>query len=180
MWHEAKAADPKFGTGQYKASIDEQSDEKVWESFINPKVDFKPYRPIHKSSNITDLLNLLIFFSGRYFFLRGGKEISFLMWEQISFDTYKRGLDVGKRFVQLAIHSDKVNFLSLKNHTINEGNLQFKLRKCPKDPLCPYRIISYYRSICPIKQEQFFCAYLASPNKPIGQNNHNLPCFMKQ
>ncbi len=84
-------------------------------------MDFDPYRIILKAGDLQDILNLLVFFAGRYFLLRGGKEISFLMWEQISFHINKKGIDVGKRYVQLVIHSDKVNYLSLRNHTVDEN-----------------------------------------------------------
>ena len=192
MWAERITEDPDFGTGQYKARIDEMADEKVRDAFLDPNVDFNPYRPIQQATDMHHLINLLVFFTGRYFLLRGGKEISFLKWEQITFSEYDRGMDKGKRYVQLQIHSDKVNFLSLRNHTVKKGKLQFKLRESPDDPLCPYRLIKYYSTLCPPYQERFFCNYMTAtqkkerknpkasdhhpswvtnPNRPIGENN---------
>ena len=115
-------------------------------------MDSNPYCKIQTIEDLDNILNLLVFSCGRYFLLQRYSGPSLL-------SIFMRGLDKGKRYIQLSIHYNKVNFLSLRTSTINEGDLIFKLRENPDDPLCPYRLFSYYRTIYSPEQERFFSSH---------------------
>lgn len=68
---------PKCGTGQYKIHIDKEADEKVRCAYKDAPINFDPYHPILKASDIINLHNLLVFFLDNTSFSVVGKKCHF-------------------------------------------------------------------------------------------------------
>jgi hypothetical protein len=182
MWIKAGEEDQNFGSAQHKAAIDEEADTK-----IRTAIEKGHLRPF---TDLVHLQMLLTFLFGRYFLLRGGKEIHRLEWKAISFGRYTSGPDKDCRFVMLKIPKDKVNYRSFRNPIMAKGSLTFRVRENTADVACPYRVLTHYRDLCPPIQIRIYCQpmcksqkikraassnpvermWITNPNKNVGIN----------
>ena len=58
--------------------------------------------------NYENLVRIIVYICGRYFALRGRKEISLLKWADFSFEKYEHGPDKGENCVQIVIEKYKI------------------------------------------------------------------------
>ena len=122
------------------------------------KLDWLLKKNINPYNNYDDLINTVVFLCGRCFLLRGGREISKLLWENYTHGIYEDGPDKGKRYIQICIFEDKVNKrlrLGQKVLTVEDRSRRF--RDNPNDPINPYEIFEYFCSICPPDQKRMCC-----------------------
>jgi hypothetical protein len=114
QWENEIEKDPQFGTGMCTSSPDLDADWK-----IRQKSDAKEFDPFSTSDGLTayqDCLHYAIFIFGRYWLLRGQKEVAQLMWSQVKFlTTVERGKEV--QFVEVVQHFDTGRPINLKNTT---------------------------------------------------------------
>ncbi len=104
-----------------------------------------------------DRLWYAVFIFGRYFLLRGRKEVTFLLWDQV-------------RFLTTAEDDKQVELVKVIQNFYNGGpiNLNNTTAWCVKeitphvypnenDPFCPIKFLKFFKSLCPPEQTQVFC-----------------------
>ena len=96
--------------------------------------------------NYEDLVRIIVYICGRYFALRGSKEISGLKWIDFTFETYEHGPDMGKNYVQLVIENHKTyqKFKIGKTPFKNKHELTIKVRENPDDIIDPFLMIKLF------------------------------------
>lgn len=128
-----------------------------------------------------------VFVFGRYFLLRGRKEVAFLRWDQVKFCT---ATENGKlvEYVEVVQHFDKSRQLDLNNTTASSTtDLPPRMYPNNNDPLCPVKWLKFFRSINNPDQTSMFCKlynqkqmklwrkqkkpYLYNPNLVLGKHN---------
>ena len=115
----------------------------------------------------------------RYFGIRGGKEVTELLWDQISYMVYGDGPYKGKNYVLVNIDYDKgmcvsrlflyiliypllylipiqVHKLSLYGKTVLKGQKMILVENS-NDPACPVMALTLLRMYCPPSQKRVFC-----------------------
>ena len=81
---------------------------------------------------------------GRFFLLRGGKEIALLDWNYIKFDKYNEGIDDGINYMQLTIEKDKIyDQVSLIRPTIDPKKGYFEYTRIETTAFVPTK---YYNT----------------------------------
>ena len=176
-----------YGTLKNQAKFDYDGDNKIRTAIKN--------KVLNPFDNYEDLVRTVVYICGRYFALRGRKEISLLKWADFSFEKYEHGPDKGKNCVQLIIenHTTYQKYKVGKSAVKNKNELTFKVRENPDDIIDPFKMIKLFRSFCPPEQVRFFCRvqtpkmeharrtntvdgilvpilYKTSPNNVMGQN----------
>jgi hypothetical protein len=81
-WAEYRTTDNDFATKKNAAQIDEDAAEKFQKALEN-----KTIKPLE---TYLDLVKACVYMLGRYCLFRGRKEITYALWEQVSFGTYER------------------------------------------------------------------------------------------
>ncbi len=185
QWEETMKQDPTYATGVGTSTFDYEADRKIRDAYKGGKWD--PFSTSDGNSAYDHRKQYLVFVLGRYWLLRGRKELSSLKWSQIKFcEVHENGKLV--KYIEIVQTFDKGNPLKLSNTT--PRNLQDcapRIYPNPKDPLCPYKFLTFYRSLCTPTQERVFCAkasiaqmkeyrannlpYLYNEKKPVGENN---------
>eukprot|EP00536_Pseudo-nitzschia_multiseries_P018949 jgi/Psemu1/58178/gm1.58178_g len=172
-WNNKREADPTIGTKRTKAEFDEFVDEK----FAKVVTDgiYKPFDDMH------DLLKLLTMELGRQFGIRGGTELTSLLWAWIRLGSFGWGHMKGLKYVIVAPGGgfDKAHKLSLDNPLVTK---QFPMVvEDTSNPFCVIKLISFYRERCKPDQSRFFChvnigrkkgsMYYFKPRSPVGQDS---------
>lgn len=187
QWEQLMEMDETFASGIGTSSFDYEADKKIRDAYLDEKNSFNPFSTSDGMSAYDDRRRYLIFVLGRYFLLRGRKELAYLKWKQINFcEANENGKQV--KYVEVRIQWDKGNQLRL-NSTTPRCNTDLPPRMYPNenDPLCPYKFLLFFRGLCEPDQERVFCKeatakqlrqyrkkklpYLYSKKKPIGENN---------
>ncbi len=83
LWKEEREKDSTFATGVQTATFDFDADQKIHIAYRD--MDFDPFSTAKGNKAFENRLQYLVFVFGRYFMLRGRKEITFLLWEQVQF-----------------------------------------------------------------------------------------------
>jgi hypothetical protein len=83
LWKEERENDDTFATGVQTATFDFDADKKIRIAYRD--TDFDPFSVAKTDKAFEDRLRYLVFIFGRYFMLRGRKEIAFLEWKQVRF-----------------------------------------------------------------------------------------------
>ena len=188
MWEKRRIEKPTFATGSHQGQVDWQADIKLCEAFKNKVND--PFALT--SQGFEDRQNIALYKCGRFFYRRGGKEISHMEWDSISFGVCEDGPDVGLEYAANSISWDKAHRLNLKNNTICTNGKQIfpvKVRANPEDPLCTVKLLKFFRSICHPSQKRVFCKkasesqlkewrlsnepYQCNPNQHVRENTIN-------
>ena len=139
-----------YGTNKKKAKFDDDGDNKIRNAIMEKKLN-----PLE---NYYDMVKIMVFICGRYFLLRGGKEIASLRWEQFKFGTYEKGPDAGKSYVCLTLDTSKTyNKFKIDTVLKSKSELSYYVRDNPDDLVNPVEFIKTFRSYCPPEQENFFC-----------------------
>ena len=99
-----KDRDPSYGTGSGRGVYDETVDRKIREAVLDDVFNI-----VH---NLEHLKFYCCFIFCRYFGIRGGKEVSFLKWDQVTFHIFDDGPMEGLHYVILHIDEDKGNLYS--------------------------------------------------------------------
>jgi hypothetical protein len=185
QWDEEMKKDPTFATGVGTSTFDYEADRKIRDAYLNKSFD--PFAADESTKAYDDRKRYLVFVLGRYFFLRGRKELAFLKWNQINFceETVNGN---AMQYIEVRHKWDKSHQLKLTNPAPRDENSVWpRVRPNSNDPLCPYKFITFYRSLCVPTQERVFCQnahqkllrefrannqpYLYNPKKPIGENS---------
>ncbi|MFY7882254.1 MAG: hypothetical protein ACOVR6_08160 [Fimbriimonas sp.] len=179
QWENEVNKDPQFATGIRTSSPDLDADWKIREKY-NAK-EFDPFSTSDGTSAYQDRLHYAVFILGRYWLLRGKKEIAFLLWSQVKFLS---SIDNGKvvQFVEVVQHFDKGRPLNLKNTTARSvDDIAPRIYPNDNDPLCPVKFLTFFRSLCSPEQERVLCKpYSTEQRKKYTRNklpylyNHNL------
>ncbi len=151
------------------------------------KKTINPFADDDTTKAYDDRKNYLIFVLGRYFFLRGRKELAFLKWNQNNFcEETVNGKAVP--YIEVRHKWDKSHQLKLTNPAPRDENSVLpRVKPNPNNALCPYKFLTFYRSLCVPTQERVFCQnatpkllrdfrannqpYLYNPKKPVGENS---------
>jgi hypothetical protein len=183
QWEEERKKDPKFATGILTSTFDYDADRKIREAY--PK-DFDPFSTSDGTKAFLDRIRYLVFVLGRYFFVRGRKEVAFMKWSQLKFgETHEEGKVV--KYIELRHEWDKSHSLKLTNPTARgEHDIHPRITPNEHDPLCPYKFLEFYRTLCAPTQVRLFCQqaskkqlkafiannlpYLYNENQPVGEN----------
>jgi len=114
MWNKGIEVDPTFATGVCTSEPDLKADWK-----IRKKYEDKAFNPFSSSDGLqafNDRLCYGAFVLGRYFLLRGKKEVAFLKWSQVKFvSATENGIPV--EYIEVVQHFDKSCQLDLTNTT---------------------------------------------------------------
>jgi hypothetical protein len=183
QWEEERKKDPKFATGVLTSTFDYEADSKIRNAY--PKT-FDPFSTSDGTKGYLDRMRYLVFVLGRYFFVRGRKEVAFMKWSQLKFgETHEAGNIL--KYIELRNDWDKSHQLKLTNPTARgEHGIHPRIYPNENDPLCPYKFLEFYRTLCVPTQERLFCAqasqkqmkafaannlpYLYNENQPVGEN----------
>ncbi len=178
-WENEIDKDPQFATGICTSSPDLDADWKIREKY--KAKEFNPFSTSDGTTAYQDHLHYAVFILGRSWLLRGRKEIVFLLWNQIKFLST---VDNGKviQFVEVVQHFDKGHPLNLKNTTARSvDDIAPRIYPNNKDPLCPVKFLTFFRSLCSPEQERVLCkSYSTEQRKKYACDklpylyNHNL------
>jgi hypothetical protein len=108
--------------------------------------------------------------------MRIGSSFSFFTWSKIKFCiTLENGIK--REYIEIKHDFDKSHDLSIEHtNPRHESEYSPRIYPNPNDPLCPYKYLSFYCSLCPPHQERVFCM-LASDNqikKHVADGNNFL------
>jgi hypothetical protein len=99
--------------------------------------EFDPFNPSDVFQTYQDRLWYVVFIFGRYFLLRGRKEVAFLFWDQVRFLTTVED-DKQVEFVEVVQKFDKGNPINLNNTTARcVKDIAPHVYPNENDPLCP-------------------------------------------
>jgi len=185
QWDKAIEEDDSFGTGVGTSEPDLEADRKIREKYDQGLFD--PFTTSDGPAAYQQRLWYMVFVLGRYWLLRGRKEVAFLNWSQVKFCTATENNEPVE-YIEIVHHFDKGNKLSITNTTARTKNgLPPRLYPNPNDPLCPVKYMKFFRSLCCPEQERVLCRlystkqmrkwrrdkkpYLYNPNLLIGENN---------
>ena len=189
LWNQEIVKDSSYGTGKKTSTFDWEGDAKIEIAYLDPKHPFNPWDTSDSSAGYDSRMWYLVFICGRYFLLRGEKEIAELNVDQFSWHKFTTGENAGKNYVQLNVPWDKTNRLSLKNTNVRALQKNYSppiLIENPDDPLCQYTFVTFMFSLFEPGQKRVFCyptskeqkkafqaaglPYLYNKNQPIGHN----------
>jgi hypothetical protein len=174
QWELEKAKDPTYATGVRTSTFDFEADYKIREAYRSKRFD--PLSESNKTSAYDDRHRYLVFVLGRYFLLRGRKELAFLMWKQLHFcEAHEEGKLV--QYVELRHDWDKSHQIRLTNPTACDPNaIHPRIYPDETDELCPYKFLKFYRSLCAPSQERFFCqrTSVKQMKDRLANNQHHL------
>ena len=94
---------------------------------------------------------------GRYWLLRGRKEVAFLKWSQVKMCT---GAENGEpvEYIEIVQHFDKSCQLNITNTTARSlTDIPPRMYPNPNDPLCPVKFLKFFRTLCCPEQERVLC-----------------------
>jgi len=94
---------------------------------------------------------------------------------------------VETEYVEIKHDFDKSHEISIQNTVPrHETENSARIYPNPNDPLCPYKVLKFYRTLCPPHQDRVFCmlaspsqckqhadnghAYIYNPKRPVGVN----------
>jgi hypothetical protein len=116
-WAEYRAVDNDFATKKNATHIDEDAVEKFQSALEN-----KTIKPLE---TYLDLVKFCVYMLGRYCLFGGRKEITYALWEQVSFGTYEDGPDKGRNFCKVKYPDfDKTRTFSFANPVTRTGEKQ--------------------------------------------------------
>jgi hypothetical protein len=185
QWEQQKAKDPTFATGVNTSTFDYEADYKIREAYRDNKFD--PFSMSDEGCAYDDRCRYLVFILGRYFLLRGRKELAFLKWKQIHFcEAHEEGKAV--KYIELRHEWDKSHQLKLTNTTARDPkDTHARIYPDDTDDLCPYKYLTFYKTLCMPTQERVFCQkntdkqwkaklainmpHLYNEKKPMGENS---------
>ena len=185
QWDNEIQVDDTFGTGVRTSDPDLEADRKIREAFDAGKFD--PFSTSDGPAAYEHRLWYIVFVLGRYWLVRGRKEIAFLRWSQVKFCTATENHEQVE-FIKIIHHFDKGNKLSIQNTTArSKKELPPRLYPNENDPLCPVKFMKFFRTLCCPEQERVICRmyntkqmkkwkknnepYLYNPNLWVGENN---------
>jgi len=185
QWENAIEDDDTFGTGIGTSEPDLEADRKIREKYDEGLFD--PFTTSDGPAAYQQRLWYTVFILGRYWLLRGRKEVAFLNWSQVKFCTATENNEPVE-YIEVVHHFDKGNKLSITNTTARSKNgVPPRLYPNHNDPLCPVKYMKFFRSLCCPEQERVLCRlyntkqmkkwrrenkpYLYNPNLIIGENS---------
>ncbi len=196
QWEETMKVDPTYATRVGTSTFDYEVDRKIRDKYNEGNWD--PFSTSDGSTAYDHRHQYLVFVLGRYWLLRGRKELSSLKWSQIKFcEVYEN--NKLKKYIEIFHTFDKGNQLKLSNTTprnLEDGTP--RMYPNPNDPLSPYKFLTFYRSICTPTQVRVFFGkasstqmkefrsknlpYLYNEKQPIRENsiNKNTKEFAKE
>jgi hypothetical protein len=196
IWLQEMEKDETFASGIGTSTFDYEADKKIRDAYKD--TDFDPLSNSDSPKAYDDRRRYLIFVLGRYFLIRGRKELTYLKWSQVNFCEATEN-KVPVKYVEIKIEWDKSNQLKLNNTTPRHmTDLPPRIYPNPNDPLCPYKFLLFFRSLCEPDQTRVFCKdltpkqlramrlnklpYLYNKRQPMGENSidGNTKDFAKQ
>jgi len=186
IWKMELKKDSTFADGVLTSTFDYAADAKLRAAYEDPNNSFNPFSTGIDEDSYEDRKQFLIFILGRYWLLRGKQEVAYLTWSKIKFcKTIENGVET--EYVEIKHDFDKSHEISIQNTVPrHETENSARIYPNPNDPLCPYKFLKFYRTLCPPHQDRVFCmlaspsqckqhadnghAYIYNPKRPVGVN----------
>jgi hypothetical protein len=133
-----------FATGVVTSIFDYEADHQIRQAYCEKR--FNPFSTTDEACAYNGRHRYLVFVLGRYFLVRGRKELAFLKWNQIHFcEAHEDRKQV--QYVELRNEWDKSHQLKLTNTTAHDPKgIHPRIYPDPTDDLCPYKFLKFYRT----------------------------------
>jgi hypothetical protein len=155
QWEKETQKDDTFGTGVRTSLPDLEADRKIHLKY--DKGLFDPFSISNGTLPYEHRKWYCIFVLGRYWLLRGRKEVVFLKWSQVKMCS---GTENGEpvEYIEIVQQFNKSCQLNITNTTVRSlTDIPPRMYPNPNDPLCPVKFLKFIRTLCCPEQECVLC-----------------------
>jgi hypothetical protein len=156
MYQDIRSVRTKFGTKSNKPTLHSSTDEVIASTTLS-----QPY------ANVLHLLQEISYKLQSRIYLRGGKEVTLLNFDQVVLSIQGTGKFKGKRKINIVGLVDKTTQITFSNTSTRDIEDFFDCVEDDSDPKCLVKLFCFLMNMCVSDQERVFCREAASVPRTV-------------